>query len=96
VSRATLLESNQDASLRVVGGLYERLAAANALPQHEASRVETSEFVRSAAELPLDQLVTDSHRRESCQGSYGSKTNLDLASCRKRRDHALLSVLTTT
>jgi integrase len=54
---ATLLESKQDASLRVVAGMYERLAAPEALAQHEASKAMAQDMVESVAALPLQKLV---------------------------------------
>lgn len=53
---ATLMESKQDASLRVVGDLYRRLAAPEASPQHNAALAQAQAYLGSAANLPLDQL----------------------------------------
>lgn len=49
------METKQDAALRVVGGLYESLAAPEAIAQ---------EFVNSASNLPLDKpkILLEGHR----------------------------------
>ncbi len=54
---ATLLESKQDAAARVVGGIYKRLAAPEALAQHEASKAMAQDMVESVAALALQKLV---------------------------------------
>ena len=65
---ATLLESKQDASLRVVAGMYERLAAPEALAQHEASKAMAQDMVESVAAFSLP--VPWRSRPQSLQGFY--------------------------
>lgn len=59
-----LLETKQDASLRVVGNLYRRMASPEALAQHESSLDKAQEAVASRAHLPLPELesVVAGHR----------------------------------
>jgi len=52
-----LMESKQDASLRVVAKLYSRLASPDALAQHESSMAKTEEVVASLAHLPLSTIL---------------------------------------
>lgn len=59
-----LLESKQDAALRVVGGIYERSAAPEALAQYETAVSFSQRVVESARNLPLTELeaVVADHR----------------------------------
>jgi hypothetical protein len=53
---SALLESKQDASLRVVAGVYESLAAPEAIAQHNASLAAAQEMLELWSELPLQDL----------------------------------------
>jgi integrase len=59
-----LLESKQDAALRVVGGVYESSAAPEAIAQHNVALAFAQEFMNSASNLPLDklQVLLEGHR----------------------------------
>ena len=61
---SALLESKQDASLRVVAGVYESLAAPEAIAQHSASLAKAQEFVQSVSNLSFEKLaaVVDQHK----------------------------------
>jgi hypothetical protein len=55
-SGAALLETKQAASLRVVGGVYGRLATPEALTRHTAALATAKAYAEQAAVLPVDEL----------------------------------------